>query len=92
MTAGNRCHPNYLVDLVATSVKLVVIYTVFVVKSGNASRKGSVWYGFWAGIVTGAYCIKNDVDQAITVNGEMPMITNSFWSELDDLHANDMRF
>ncbi|EFN77040.1 hypothetical protein EAI_10270, partial [Harpegnathos saltator] len=57
-------------------------------------QKITVWCGFWAGGVISPYFFKNDVGEAITVNGERyrTMITNIFWPKLNDMDVDNMWF
>lgn len=49
---------------------------------------------FWSGGVIGPHFFKNDVGEAITVNGERyrSMINNFFWLELNNMDVNDKWF
>ena len=57
-------------------------------------QKVTVWCGFWAGGIIGPYFFKNDVGEAISVNGELysTMISDFFWSKFNDMDVDDMWF
>ena len=56
------------------------------------TKQVTVYCEFWAVSVISPYFFKIDIGQAITFKGKryIPMITNFFWPELNDLNTNDM--
>ena len=54
-------------------------------------EKITVWCGLWTGGVIGPYFFRNDQDRHVTVNGNRyrSMITEYFWSQLDDMDMED---
>ena len=58
------------------------------------AQRATVWWGFWAGGMTGPYFFENKSGNAVTLNGVRyrNMLMEVLWAQLDGMEMEDMLF